>query len=223
MAEQQSENRDNKSKSGNRKRGRRRYFRRKKSNQADAPSKESAQQGAKPDAKQTKERRSKRADSSESKSGSGRSRRRKRTRTRSNRETQSRSRKTIMQEIDESYKAPEAVFIYTHVLRPDSRDSYEFRSDHFANITRKLDDFRIDLSPVLDRPPKLEPGVMAQALLDQFGEDGWGESDEDVANAVREDAPEATTTEASQSAPEGTESATPDAASSAPEDDGPAR
>lgn len=39
-------------------------------------------------------------------------------------------------------------FVYTHVLRPAMRDSFEFRTEHFSKVTRKLEDFHIDLSPL---------------------------------------------------------------------------
>lgn len=39
-------------------------------------------------------------------------------------------------------------FVYTHVIRPTIRDSFEFRSEHFSKVTRKLEDFHIDLSPL---------------------------------------------------------------------------
>src|SRR3954454_24018733 len=37
-------------------------------------------------------------------------------------------------------------FVYTHVIRPSVRDSFEFRSENFSKVTRKLEDFHIDLS-----------------------------------------------------------------------------
>jgi hypothetical protein len=39
-------------------------------------------------------------------------------------------------------------FVYTHVLRPSIRDSFEFRTEHFSKVTRKMEDFHIDLSPL---------------------------------------------------------------------------
>lgn len=39
-------------------------------------------------------------------------------------------------------------FVYTHVIRPAMRDSFEFRTEHFSKVTRKLEDFHIDLSPL---------------------------------------------------------------------------
>jgi hypothetical protein len=46
----------------------------------------------------------------------------------------------------EDYQPPSNVFVYTHVLRPDSRDSYEFRAEHFSKLGRRLEDYEIDLS-----------------------------------------------------------------------------
>ena len=34
------------------------------------------------------------------------------------------------------------------MLRPASRDSFEFRTEHFSKVTRKMEDFHIDLSPL---------------------------------------------------------------------------
>jgi hypothetical protein len=39
-------------------------------------------------------------------------------------------------------------FVYTHVLRPMVRDSFEFRTEHFSKVTRRLEDFHIDLTPL---------------------------------------------------------------------------
>lgn len=39
-------------------------------------------------------------------------------------------------------------FVYTHVLRPAMRDAFEFRTEHFSQVTRQLEDFHIDLSPL---------------------------------------------------------------------------
>ncbi len=46
----------------------------------------------------------------------------------------------------DDYKAPASIFIYTHVVRPDQRDNYEFRADHFSKVSRRLEDFDLDLS-----------------------------------------------------------------------------
>ncbi len=48
--------------------------------------------------------------------------------------------------IEDDYVPPKSIFIYTHVVRPDQRDSYEFRAEHFGKSGRRLEDFDIDLS-----------------------------------------------------------------------------
>ena len=58
------------------------------------------------------------------------------------------------------------VSIYTHVIRPSLRDSYEFRSDHFSKVSRRLEDFRIDLSPLFT-----EEGEAGQQEGPAFEED----------------------------------------------------
>ena len=69
-------------------------------------------------------------------------RRRRRSRSRSGNGSNSAPVKVL--EMD--YTPPESVFIYTHVLRPEQRDSYSFRSEISAGTGRTLDDFDIDLS-----------------------------------------------------------------------------
>lgn len=75
--------------------------------------------------------------------------------------------------------SPASVFIYTHVVRPVMRDSYEYRSDHFSKVSRRLEDFQIDLS-ALDRIEAegiLPPVSVRFADEDEDAEDG---ADEDV-------------------------------------------
>lgn len=48
--------------------------------------------------------------------------------------------------IEDDYVPPKSIFIYTHVVRPDQRDTYEFRAEHFGKSGRHLEDFAIDLS-----------------------------------------------------------------------------
>ncbi len=48
--------------------------------------------------------------------------------------------------LKDDYVPPASIFIYTHVVRPDQRDNYEFRADHFSKISRRLEDFELDLS-----------------------------------------------------------------------------
>ncbi len=58
-------------------------------------------------------------------------------------------------ELDASYSAPSSVFIYTHVIRPDTRESYEFRSERFSNVGRTMEEFDIDVSALFKEPESL--------------------------------------------------------------------
>jgi hypothetical protein len=54
------------------------------------------------------------------------------------------------------------VFIYTHVLRPAVREAFESRSEHFSKVTRKLEDFNIDLEPLFAERTETSPaGALA--------------------------------------------------------------
>jgi len=57
---------------------------------------------------------------------------------------------SIIDAIQREYRSPQDVYSYTHIIRPDQRDSYEFRSDHFSNTSRHLEDYTIDLSSILN-------------------------------------------------------------------------
>jgi hypothetical protein len=50
--------------------------------------------------------------------------------------------------LEDDYVSPTSIFVYTHVVRPDQRDNYEFRADHFSKVSRRLEDFDIDLSKI---------------------------------------------------------------------------
>lgn len=84
-------------------------------------------------------------------------------------------------------------FIYTHVIRPSARESYEFRSDHFSKVTRRLEDFNIDLTPLwraqeeAAKPFKL---VLSDDLLAEWAGE---EEEEDEAPAETPDASEENT------------------------------
>ena len=45
-----------------------------------------------------------------------------------------------------TYVPPQAVFIYTHSVHPEMRDSYEFRPEHFSKAGHRLETFQIDIS-----------------------------------------------------------------------------
>lgn len=129
MAEEKEQPQGKSSGSGNRRRGRRRYFKRKKSDSGESQKSENnntqkAQNGS-------QQRRSK-----------AQKNRRRRRRSRSG----NRSGSSPVTKMEINYTPPESVFIYTHVLRPDQRDSYSFRSEISAGTGRTLDDFNIDLT-----------------------------------------------------------------------------
>lgn len=85
------------------------------------------------------------------------SRRRKRTRSRSL-EAATRPAPPTADSITNlsDYTPPQEVFIYTHVTRPGSRDSYEFRAEHFSKVGRRLEDYEIDLSTLYPGEPEEE-------------------------------------------------------------------
>jgi hypothetical protein len=77
-------------------------------------------------------------------------------------------------------------FVYTHVLRPAMRDTFEFRTEHFSKVTRQLEDFHIDLSPLypdggdeikgVAYVPPLAERQAANAALDG---DKYGDNEDD--------------------------------------------
>jgi hypothetical protein len=78
-------------------------------------------------------------------------------------------------------------FVYTHVLRPAMRDTFEFRTEHFSKVTRQLEDFHIDLSPLypdggdeikgVAYVPPLAERQAANAALD--GDNKYGDNEDD--------------------------------------------
>lgn len=152
--------------SGNRKRSRRRYFRRNKKGKS----------GESGGGEQSSSGKSKGARSEQSRRSSSQRNRRRRRRSKSRRSEPSGP--SIVQEIDNDYTPPESVFVYTHVLRPDQRDNYTFRSEIAHGTGRTLDDFQIDLSLLFpeetesaDNGPATEGSInedlVAEELLDE--------------------------------------------------------
>jgi hypothetical protein len=86
---------------------------------------------------------------------------------------------------DVNYEPPESVYIYTHVVRPDARESYEFRSEHFSSVGRKLEDYDIDLSSLFDEEGRVKtlriPDEALRLLRDLEIEEETGASGEDEA------------------------------------------
>ena len=130
--------------------GRRRYFRR-------------SSEGRGGNSPSTKASPSNKKEKSPERSASGRDgrlgRRRRRTRSRNSAAANPPETTTNESIVNlEDYIPPQGLFIYTHVARPGSRDSYEFRAEHFSSIGRRLEDYEIDLSKLF-----AEGGVLASA------------------------------------------------------------
>jgi hypothetical protein len=67
----------------------------------------------------------------------------------------------------DDYAPPASVFVYSYILRPDMRDSYEFRAEHFSGVGRKLEDYQLDVSVLFSeegvaRTPvrKIDPALL---------------------------------------------------------------
>lgn len=160
---------------GNGKSSRRRSFRSKRRTRkgaADGAGREQADPTARAAAKPTPAPQSKPAPSKDSKER----RRRRRSKPRGPAD----SRPEAVYEDNVSDLPPlRPTFIYTHVIRPAARESYEFRSDHFSKVTRRLEDFNIDLAPLwraqeeAAKPYKL---VLSDDLLAEWeDEEEWVE------------------------------------------------
>jgi hypothetical protein len=81
---------------------------------------------------------------------------------------------------------PKPVFVYTHVIRPAVRDSYEFRSEHFSKVTRRLEDFRIDLSPLF-RSEEEAAKLVQEEIVEGLAEELTGDLDDDLEDDDLED------------------------------------
>ena len=150
MADEKKNKQEQGKKSGGRKRNRRRYFRRKKSGSGESQKKEGSTDGQKKPQGSQKRR-----------SNAQRNRRRRR---RSRSKSSGHSGPSIIQEIDRSYVPPESVFVYTHMLRPDQRDNFTFRSELASGTGRTLDDFRIDLSLIFPEDGDPIPQTAARSV-----------------------------------------------------------
>ena len=190
--------------SGNkRRRSRRRYFKRGRRNAQDKAAAEGGKDGApaadgkKQDSSSGKQQGGKKQDTAAgdqqsgekySRSKSKRNQRaRRRRRDRSRRPSQETNSSTAaLKEIDFDYVRPESVFIYTHVSRPDQRDSYEFRAETFGGTGRRLEDFDIDLSLLFpDKTDEAEIAVKtdeAEGALDSNEAEGVLDSNEQISD-----------------------------------------
>ena len=182
MADEKKKNPSQGKKSGGRKRNRRRYFRRKKDASGQSGDAEK-REGSSGDQKKSRSNQKRRSSSQRN--------RRRRRRSRSSGYTGP----SIVQEIDTNYVPPESVYVYTHVLRPDQRDNYAFRSELAHGTGRTLDDFRIDLSLIFSEGGDPIPQTAARSVeraTAQYREEraqglhAFDEEDENVENGPGE-------------------------------------
>lgn len=126
-----------------------------------------------------------------------RERRRRRRRSRPSRTD---NRPSIVETISREYSAPEEIVVYSHVLRPDSREPYEFRSEAFKSTgSRDISDFRVDLSvlfPHILDPMTPEEEAVAERRVAEKAEaaEAWKAAwkntpEEDEAETIAENTP----------------------------------
>ncbi|MDQ3249336.1 MAG: hypothetical protein M3Q45_09030, partial [Chloroflexota bacterium] len=79
---------------------------------------------------------------------------------------------------DHDYVPPLSIFVYTHVVRPDQRDSYEFRSEHFSKVSRSLEEFEIDLSKLFPEEGAEPAAIIApQKMAEEMSEEALAAMD----------------------------------------------
>ncbi len=88
-------------------------------------------------------------------------------------------RESTLAAIDQEYKPPKSVFVYTYVLRPGAPSGYEFRGEHFSRVGRRLEDFEIDLSPIFPPEGNARPEPSPRVTL-EMDEDDLGEFSDEV-------------------------------------------
>ena len=141
-------------------RNRRRSYRRKRSRRSSSSSSESSPQ-REGGASRSGERSSSRGGSrSDEKLRENRERRRRRRQKARQRQPSEAHTSTAVEDNVSDLPSLKPVFIYTHVIRPDARDNYEFRTEHFSQVTRRLEDFHIDLSSLFE-----EDGVTLRQFI----------------------------------------------------------
>lgn len=88
-------------------------------------------------------------------------------------------RESTLAAIDQEYKPPKSVFVYTYVLRPGAPSSHEFRAEHFSRVGRRLEDFDIDLSPIFPVEGKAKPDPSPRLPMD-LDEEGRGKFSDEI-------------------------------------------
>ncbi len=85
---------------------------------------------------------------------------------------------------EDEYNPPESVFVYTHALYPDVRDTATFRPEHFSHVGRTLDDYQIDLTKLFDeeRPgPDGLPTLLDLSTTSTFSWEEWEDEENNEA------------------------------------------
>lgn len=169
---------------------RRRFFRKRKSSNAEG--KEARE--SKRSVKRRSDGRSRRKDSTGDKEGRKRRINRSQQTRRRNRRTRSKDASTysIVHEIEQEYVPPESVFVYTHLIKPNNSSGNEFRAESLPLPTRRIEDFQIDLSGILGTILEVDEEDPPKFQWD------WGTPDEELdeqADSARQDTGDKESTE----------------------------
>ena len=105
-----------------------------------------------------------------------RSRRARRRSTRSRTRPQDENRPVA--ETVTNYVAPSSVYVYTHVSRPDTGGTYDFRPEHFSQVGRRLEDYTVDLVKIF---PPTEDGSLPKLASLPKPDYNWNEWAEELA------------------------------------------
>jgi len=77
-----------------------------------------------------------------------------------------------------NYVAPSSVYVYTHVSRPDTGATYDFRPEHFSQVGRRLEDYTVDLLKIF---PPTEDGALPKLASLPKPDYNWNEWAEELA------------------------------------------
>lgn len=64
---------------------------------------------------------------------------------------------SIVDDIEQEYRKPDSVFVYTHVIRPNPAGGQDYRAESLPTPTRKIEDFGIDLSKIVGTILEVDP------------------------------------------------------------------
>lgn len=86
----------------------------------------------------------------------------------------------VSSERDVEYRAPDSVFIYTHIVRPVA-GAYEFRAESFSKVGHTLEEYQIDIDPLFAPPDK---EAQRQAIREALADWDYGEEESAGASAT---------------------------------------